>query len=448
MIWQGTILVEYRGKAVEGGNPRVVAARLLRQLADGRSISDLLEGALDEVAPRDRGLVQEFCFGVARRWGRLEAISRLLVSKPIKPREGEVRALILLGLYQLIYMRIAPHAAVAETVEAARLLNKKWAVGLINAVLRRFQRESESLLSQVDRVDEARYATPAWLLSHLQQAWPEQWRDIVEAANTHPPMSLRVNLSRISREAYLQQLQQVKIEATPIAYTEAGLWLAKPVDVSQLPGFADGLVSVQDGGAQLAAQLLDPQTGERLLDACAAPGGKSCHLLERVAEGIDLTAVDIDQQRLGRIEQNLQRLGLTARVTVGDASAPAGDWAEGIYDRILLDVPCSATGVIRRHPDIKLLRRAGDIATLVATQQRILQAVWPLLRRGGMLLYATCSLLPEENDLQVARFLAEQSDAREQEIKADWGHRRPVGRQTLPGEETMDGFFYACLEKV
>ncbi|MEJ1353412.1 MAG: 16S rRNA (cytosine(967)-C(5))-methyltransferase RsmB [Candidatus Sedimenticola sp. (ex Thyasira tokunagai)] len=436
----------YKGRS--SGNPRAAAAFLLRQLADGRSISDLLEGGLEGVALRDQALVKEFCFGVARRWHRLDALSSLLLSKPIKAKEGEVKALILLGLYQLIYMRIAPHAAVAETVEAARLLNKKWAVGLINALLRRFQRESEALLSEVDRKDEARFTTPAWLLKQLKSAWPDEWQAIVEAANSHPPMSLRVNLSRISRDDYLEQLQQVEIAAQPIPATEGGVCLAQPLDVSRLPGFNEGMVSVQDGGAQLAAVLLDPQPGQRLLDACAAPGGKTCHLLELVPEGVELTALDIDERRLVRVEQNLQRLGLSARVSQGDAGDPKGAWAETAYDRILLDVPCSATGVIRRHPDIKLLRRADDIAALVVAQRQILDAVWPLLKRGGMLLYATCSLLPQENDEQVTHFLSAHEDARERPIEASWGHRRSVGRQTLPGEATMDGFFYACLEKV
>ncbi len=220
--------------------------------------------------------------------------------------------LILLGLYQLIYMRTPPHAAVGETVEAAHLLNKKWAVGLINAVLRRFQRESDALLSEVDRKDEARYATPGWLLKQLKSAWPDEWQAIVEAANSHPPMSLRVNLSRISRDDYLEQLQQAEIAAQPIPATEGGVCLAQPLDVSRLPGFNEGMVSVQDGGAQLAAVLLDPQPGQRLLDACAAPGGKTCHLLELVPEGVELTALDIDERRLVRVEQNLQRLGLSA----------------------------------------------------------------------------------------------------------------------------------------
>lgn len=428
------------------GNPRVVAARLLRQLADGRSIADLLEQGLDGVAPRDRGLVKEFCFGVARWRPRLERIAGQLLSKPIKPKEGEVQALILLGLYQLIYMRVAPHAAVAETVEAARLLRKTWAVGLINALLRRFQRERESLLALVDADPLGRYAIPGWLLEQIRTDWPEHWEAILQAANGHPPMSLRVNLAANSREQYLALLAASDIAATPIPHTPSGLVLDQPMDTQALPGFAEGRVSVQDGGAQLAAVLLDLQPGQQVLDACAAPGGKSGHIMESAA--VQLTAMDLDLRRLERVHQNLQRLGLAAAVVQGDAAKPQGAWADRQYDRILLDVPCSATGVIRRHPDIKLLRRARDIPALVKIQGEILRAVWPLLKPGGLLLYATCSLLSDENEGQVGRFLEQAPDARERVLVADWGHRRPVGRQTLPGEATMDGFYYACLEKI
>ena len=433
-------------KAEARANPRVVAAGLLRQLAAGRSISDLLQSGLGDLEPRDRGLVKEFCFGVARWRPRLEAIAARLLSKPIKPKEGEVQALILLGLYQLIHMRVAPHAAVAETVEAARLLDKRWAVGLINALLRRFQRERASLLAAVDSDPRFCLATPGWLMKRLKRDWPEQWESILQAALAHPPMSLRVNLSANSREAYLALLEQQGIVARPIAHVPSGVCLERPMDALQLPGFAEGRVSVQDGGAQLAAPLLDLKPGQQVLDACAAPGGKSGHILE-LQPDLELLAMDQDPQRLQRVTENLQRLGQTAQVQLGDAAAPGGDWSARHYDRILLDVPCSASGVIRRHPDIKLLRRAADIPALVALQGQILRAVWPLLKPGGRLVYATCSLFSDENEEQVQRFLEQTDSALEQRIEAAWGHARAVGRQTLPGEDTMDGFYYACLEK-
>lgn len=433
--------------AAAHSNPRVVAAKLLRQLANGRSISELLEQGLADVAPRDRGLVKEFCFGVARWRPRLEAIANQLMSKPLKPKEGEVQALILLGIYQLAYMRVAPHAAVSETVEAVRLLDKRWAVGLVNALLRRFQREQESLLAAADRHPQGRYAMPNWLIKRIQHDWPDHWEAILAAANQHPPMTLRVNLALTSREDYLALLAQSGISAVAHSIVPSALLLEQPVDVDQLPGFSTGAVSVQDAGAQLAAPLLNCEAGMRVLDACAAPGGKSGHILESAAE-IQLTAMDLDRHRLIRVQENLQRLGQSAEVVQGDAANPKGEWASRQYDRILLDVPCSATGVICRHPDIKLLRRPEDIAKLVKSQAQILEAVWPMLKPGGQLLYATCSLLADENEHQLSHFLLRQTDAREHPIEAVWGHPRSVGRQTLPGEASMDGFYYACLERV
>lgn len=427
-------------------NARASAAKLLQQLNQGRSLSALLDGGMHGIAAADSALVKEFCFGVARWWPQLEALSELLLKHPLKPKDDDVGALILLGLYQLLHTRVAPHAALAETVEASRVLKKPWASGLINAVLRRFQREREALLERINLKPAARYAYPEWLLQRLRQAWPDHWEHFVPASLERPPMSLRVNLRRTSRQAVVALLESQGIAAEPIPWVESGLVLKSAVSIDDLPGFEAGLVSVQDGGAQLAAGLLDPAAGDLVLDSCAAPGGKSGHLLEW-ADGVSLVAVDIDAQRNQRVRDNLNRLALEAEVCQGDASQPTGDWAAQRYDRILLDVPCTATGVIRRHPDIKLLRKAGDIAPLVEIQQHILRATWPLLKPGGILLYATCSLLPEENHQQVASFLETQSDARERVIDAEWGHVCSVGRQTLPGENTMDGFYYACLEK-
>jgi 16S rRNA (cytosine967-C5)-methyltransferase len=416
----------------------------LQQLFGGRSLSLLLDSASGEVAPADAALIQELCFGVARWWPQLDALTQLLLQRPLKSKDGDIRALIALGLYQLEHMRVAPHAALAETVEAARVLGKPWARGLVNALLRRYQRERETLLQKVCAKQAARYCMPEWLLEQLQRAWPEAWEPMVLALQERPPMTLRVNRQRLARDAYRSRLQAQ--EAETVSGVDSALVLRQPVAVTALPGFAQGEVSVQDAGAQLAATLLQPQAGERILDACAAPGGKSCHLLELAPEA-RLTAIDIDTQRLRRVRDNLARLSLQAEVCQGDAAAPAGAWAERKYQRILLDVPCSATGVIRRHPDIKLLRKASDIAPLVDTQQKILHAIWPLLAPGGLLLYATCSLLPEENQLQMQRFLEAQPEARERVIQEDWGRACAVGRQTLPGEDTMDGFYYACLEK-
>jgi 16S rRNA (cytosine967-C5)-methyltransferase len=344
-------------------------------------------------------------------------------------------------------MRVADHAAVTETVEAAKALNKPWATGLVNGVLRRFQREQDKLLAKLAENPVAQNAYPAWLRDTIKAAWPEQWQAIIEASNQRPPMSLRVNLRHQSRDNYAERLNSEGIASSSISDAPTALILERPQDVLELPGFQNGDISVQDAGAQIAAGLLDLQPGQQVLDACAAPGGKSCHILEIEPELASLVSLDVDAHRLERVKENLQRLKLSAELYQGDASAPAGDWAKRQYDRILLDVPCSATGVIRRHPDIKCLRRKEDIPALVALQSQILDAIWPLLTPGGKLLYCTCSVLPDENDAQVAQFLQRQPDAQEHPIKADWGHARRCGRQILPGEQTMDGFYYALLEK-
>ena len=436
-----------KASGARGSDPRQVAALILREVMQGRSLSDALPRHLNQCREsRDRSLVQELSYGVMRWMPRLIWLLQQLLNKPLKPKDSDITALLLLGLYQLLYLRVADHAAVYQTAAAAERLRKRWAVGLINGVLREFQRRQEELLVQVEQDPVARYAMPEWLLTHLRQIWPEHWQERVAALNARPPMSLRVNQTRINREAYLGQLREAGIEAVPIAETCSGVILTRPVDVQQLPGFTEGMVSVQDGGAQLAAESLLLQAGQQVLDACAAPGGKTGHILETV-QPLRLTAVDRDDGRLQQVRENLQRLSLTADILQGDAARPSGTWADNRYDRILLDVPCSATGVMRRHPDIKYLRRPEDIGPLVQLQGRILHHIWPLLKPGGLLLYATCSLLPEENELQVERFLDQQGDARESVIEADWGMLCRFGRQIPPGMHDMDGFYYARVEK-
>jgi len=429
-------------------SPRATAARIIQQVVGGRSLSEELNRQLDKAQSDQRPLIQELCYGVMRWYPHLIALTGQLLERPLKPKDGDVQALILLGCYQLLHMRVADHAAVTETVEAAKVLGKPWAAGLINGVLRRFQREQETLLQNLEQDPVAHNACPAWLLNALLAAWPDHWSEIIKATNTRPPMSLRVNPCQVSRATYIKRLAHQDITATAIPHVPSGLMLERPVDVSELPGFSAGNVSVQDGGAQLAAKLLDLHPGQRVLDACAAPGGKSCHILETEPKLTSLTAIDVDAGRLDRVKENLQRLQLQAEVCVGDACAPAGSWAQCSYDRILLDVPCSATGVIRRHPDIKLLRRQEDIPTLAALQSHILDAIWPLLAPGGLLLYCTCSVLPDENERQIEQFLQRQKDAREQLLTEEWGQTRRYGRQVLPGEQMMDGFYYARLEKI
>lgn len=427
-------------------NPRAVAVSVLtRVLQDGQSLSSLLPHSFHTLPPERRALAQELSYGTLRWAPRLQAILDMLLDKPLKSKDSDIYSLLLHGLYQLAYMDIPPHAAVSETVAVTGLLKKGWAKGLVNAVLRRFQREQTTLEQKIQTDPVAASAHPAWLLQLLQQAWPDKWQAIVQANNQRPPMVLRVNRNQTSRDDYLVELRAEGLSAAPSPHALEALTLEKAVNVEQLPGFARGRVSVQDSAAQLAAHLVAPRAGMRVLDACAAPGGKTGHLLE-ICQDIELIALDIEEKRLQRVEENLQRLGLSATLVAADA-AHAEWWDGKPFDRILLDAPCSATGVIRRHPDIKLLRLPDDIPRLVALQAAILKNLWPMLAPGGMLVYATCSILPQENAGQLANFLANHDDAREQTITADWGHAAEVGRQILPGQDGMDGFFYACIEK-
>ncbi len=426
---------------------RTAAALALDEvIRQGHSLTSLLPRWQEQVSAQDRPLLQELCYGVLRWYTRLDALAAQLLQKPFKAKDTDVHALILLGLYQLIYLRVPDHAAVSATVAATAALKKPWARGLVNAVLRNFQRQSEALLIALDDDPVSRWAHPHWLIEKLRAAYPEQWQSILEANNQHPPLVLRINHAKMTRDNYRQRLLALGIESEPTPHSEDGLILARPVDVESLPGFADGEVSVQDSAAQLAAELLNAQPGEHILDACAAPGGKTAHVLER-QPSVTMVALDQDGGRLQRLHENLQRLQLTATVITGDAADPDQWWDGRLFDRIMLDAPCSATGVIRRHPDIKLLRRSDDILQLAELQGRILKALWPLLKPGGQLLYITCSVLPQENVRQLQRFCREQSDAQEQPIVASWGQAQTIGRQILPGQAEMDGFYYACLQK-
>lgn len=427
---------------------RVAAAKALSEvIRQGRSLTAVMPDWQDKVAGRDRALLQELCYGVLRWYWRLDAIARQLLRKPFKSKDTDVHALILAALYQMEYLRVPDHAAVAEAVAATQALNKPWARGLVNAVLRSFQRQRDSLLARLEDDPVALYAHPAWLIEQLQQAYPQHWQAILTANNQHPPMTLRVNARRVERDAYVQQLEATGLPARPFDHCAQGVVLDSAAAVEALPGFADGQVSVQDGAAQLAAALLDAQPGERILDACAAPGGKTAHVLETQSRLAELVALDQDAERLQRVEQNLKRLGLSATVRCGDAAQPAQWWDGQTFDRIMLDAPCSASGVIRRHPDIKLLRRADDIDKLVTLQGEILRALWPLLKPDGMLLYITCSVLPQENVAQLQRFCRQQVDAENIALSREWGVAQALGRQILPGQEGMDGFYYACLRK-
>ena len=426
-------------------NTRLIAAKVLTSvIRDGQSLTAALNNTLGVVeSDKDRAFIQALCYGVCRNFHRLDYILSQMLDKPLK--DLDVKALALIGLYQLKFMRVKSHAAVSETVLAAR--KKPWAKALINALLRSYLRDQEGFEQKADNVKSALVSHPDWLIQQIEQDWPMQAQQVFQQNNEQPPMALRVNLANISQDQYLQKLRDQGIEAEAVSFCRSAILLNKPAVVDILPGFNEGWVSVQDTAAQLAAELLDVQIGHRVLDVCAAPGGKAAHILEHQPKVRELVAVDIDKLRLQRVNDNFQRLKLSAKLIVGDASKPEDWWDGQLFDRILLDVPCSALGVIRRHPDIKLLRRAEDISTLQVLQQRIMTAVWPLLAPGGIMLYATCSILKQENEQQIEAFLATNANAIEVPINADWGLVRRYGRQILTGESAMDGFYYALIRK-
>lgn len=431
--------------ASESSDPRLAAARVLTQVLEGQTLEVALTPVLTKVAERDRGLLSECCYGVLRHYPGLDWLLDQLLRRPLKRREQLLRMLLLVGLYQCRDLRVPDYAAVSSTVEAVRRLGKPWAVSMANGVLRSFLRQRESLLARLDADTLARTDHPGWMVARFQEDWPAHWSRLVAANNTRPPMVLRVNRRRIDPADYQAMLTQQGIVATALAGLDGALELEQPRDVTTLPGFAQGLVSVQDGGAQLAAQWLAPLPGQRVLDACAAPGGKTCHLLES-HEFAELVALDIDAERLGRVRDNLQRLGLRARVVHGDLLDARRWWDGRPFERILLDAPCSGSGVIRRHPDIKLLRRATDMAALADRQAALLTQAWELLAPGGHLLYATCSVFRAENVAVAGEFL-ERVGAQELPLPGDWGEPQEVGLQLLPGTDRTDGFYYARMVK-
>jgi 16S rRNA (cytosine967-C5)-methyltransferase len=421
-----------------GAEVRAEAARLVARVLDERISADELLAA-SRVAARDHPLLAALVLGALRWHYRLEwQVSRLL-ARPLARGQSALAALLRIGLLQLQELRVPPHAAVSATVDAAAVLGVRRAGGLVNAVLRRFQREREELARAALSVPEARFAHPAWLIEALRADHPDVWAEILDANNAAPPLWLRVNLARTTRGAYLAKLAAAGLDAIAAHDVETAVLVTKPVGVESLPGFATGEVSVQDLSAQRAALLLELAPGQRVLDACAAPGGKTGHILEIVAGRAEVWAVDRDAERTSRIRENLDRLGLTAHLVTADATAPDSWWDGRPFDRILIDAPCSATGVVRRHPDIKVLRRPPDVERAVLLQARLLRALWPLLAPGGRLLYATCSVLRRENDAQIDAFRAE-----EPEIEPAAG---VASLQLKPEEAGGDGFYYAWLEK-
>jgi 16S rRNA (cytosine967-C5)-methyltransferase len=438
-----------RSRWAPGAESLASASRAVARIAlGGRSADDALS-QFENAA--DRAAIRAITLGTVRWYLRLAPALEPLLERPER-LAPEIRALLAAAAHQIEYSRNPVHSTVDAAVDAARVLKQERAAGLVNAVLRRFGREKEALLSKTDGALASRTAHPKWLVEQIRAAWPTRFEQVLDANNAHPPMVLRVDLSRVSVNDYIAQLGAAGFAGHAIAWAPAAVQLEQPVPVSALPGFPEGHVSVQDAGAQLAAPLLDCHRGMRVLDACAAPGGKTSHLLELTPDPSELIAVDIDVRRLRRVQENLERLRRTATLKAADMRDIGTFWDGKPFDRILLDAPCSSTGVIRRHPDIKLLRRAEDIPALAETQGALLSACFQMLAPGGRLLYSTCSVLPPESEGVVAAFLQTEPGARLLPVplaaEVPGSITVPGGVQLLPGAEAgTDGFHYACVEK-
>lgn len=424
-------------------NFRVIAVRILLSVFSGETLDQALNAYKSH---DDYSLIAELCFGSLRYFERLDFIAYKLLQKPLKEKDEDIQLLIIIGLYQLLFLSKKTHAIVNETVNSVKAFKKPWAKNLINAVLRRFLREKDLLSSEIEKDITAKYCHPTWLIELIEKQYPAHWQAILNANLTRAPLSLRINSNKSSIDKAKSLLTESNIAFTTGRFSLACITLDDPIDVNKIPGFFDGLFSVQDQASQLVTGILDPQVHEKILDACAAPGGKTCALLER-ENTLKLTALDISEKRLNKVKQNLQRLGLQATLVCADAQTFSGINQDGLFDKILLDAPCSALGVIRRHPDIKFLRDEKQVQAIIKLQQTILNQLWALLKPGGRLLYATCSVLSQENHLQIECFLQQAKDAREIVLQKNWGIAMPHGRQILPGQDGMDGFYYCLLAK-
>jgi len=422
---------------------------LQQVLIKGRSLV-VAKLAADVLESRDRALAMELVNGVLRWHLKFEYLLKQFLKKPLRNKESDIKILLLMALYELVELSTPDYAVVNEAVSTSKALGKQWARGMINGVLRNFIRDQETCLKKMESSQEAYYSHPYWLIALLKQDWPDHWQAILEANNQRPPLWLRVNAAQNKTEVYKTLLEEQGLPSSAHVHAEQALKLEQGVDVTSLPGFAQGAVSIQDAGAQLAAGLLDVKKGQRVLDLCAAPGGKTCHVLELEAE-IEMVAVELEEKRMLRVKENLDRLNLEAELIVADASND--EWWHGkLFDRIMVDAPCSSTGVIRRHPDIKSLRREEDIKSLVKVQQEILQQAWQMLAPGGKLLYITCSVLRQENEAQISHLLATHNNVVELDLfenkpAESWGLECKHGRQLLPGEYDADGFYFCALSK-
>lgn len=417
---------------------------MLQVAHGGASLDAVLDDRAAQLPDIDRALLKELCYGSLRWYWRCRGVVAQLAKRPPRNRDRVVEALMIVGVYQLDHMRLPPHAAIHTTVDACAALGRPRYKGLVNGVLRNYQRRRDLLLEGLPAA--ARDAHPDWLWREIAAQWPDHARAIIEANNSRPPMTLRVNTRRLPVDDYLEALRAAGLEGRRVDQAPAAVVLETPVNVERLPGFADGWVSVQDASAQLLTRVIDPAPGARILDACAAPGGKLTHMLEAFPDAA-VQAIDSDPDRVRRITENLARLQLESAVTVADAAVLEGWWDGSFFDLVVLDVPCSGTGVIRRHPDIKVLRRSSDVDRFAALQAQLLERLWRVVKPGGRLVYVTCSIMAAENQDQMASFLRRAPDAREEPVQLPTGVATSHGRQVLPEPGGGDGFFYAQVRK-
>lgn len=429
-------------------NSRAIAATVLADLVSGSG--SLTSHLKKHKELTDFSLLQETCYGCCRWFILLEHLLTQLLSKPLKNKDNDLKCLLIVGLYQLRELAIAEYAVINETVAAVNQLGKPWAKPLVNAVLRNYLRKKDEIEASLNQAEASiRYSHPAWFIAEIAKQWPPYNEQILSNNNLRPPMTLRVNQSKIARDDFLVLLADSGISAATGDLAGSAIYLEKPLPVESIPGFNQGLVSIQDEASQLVPGLLQLEPGIRVLDACAAPGGKTCHLLESECLLTDCIALDVAPKRLAKISENLKRLDLTATLVCGDATRTDQWWDGDGFDRILLDAPCSATGVLRRHPDIKLLRRAADISSLVARQKTLIESLWQCLKPGGLMLYTSCSILHQENQDLIGSFLESTDSAKYEGVAADWGVECRNGRQLLPGAiNGPDGFFFSLLRKI
>lgn len=428
---------------------RLIACQIIEQSVENETTLSMVLSKNDSFknAGKEKALIQEMSYGTFRWYIQLEYILNQLLDKKIKKKDSRLKYLILIGLYQLRFMRIPQHAVVSETVNTCKKINMLWAKGLVNAILRRYIRESKAVESYLENDESIKTSHPQWLIKQLKHDWPDHWQTILDANNQRPPMYLRVNQRQTSRDYYLNRMCEAGIKGKATKYSENGILLEEAVDVHKLPGFEEGAVSVQEIAAQFSADLLNLKPGQTVLDACAAPGGKSAHILETEENLNSLTCIEKDPDRTLRLIETMERLKLKASIKTSDINNLDNWWDGNKFDRILLDAPCSAIGVIRRHPDIKFLRSNNEVDKINLLQIKLLNTLWQTLKTDGLLVYVTCSILKQENMDLIRKFITDNDDCEIDPIKVEWGLDTGYGRQILTGQENMDGFFYACLKK-